>query len=256
MASREGNSPPADVCRALRQEAGFGCCKCGFPFFEYHHIIPWNIERHYRVDDMMILCSRCHDRVTFAHVPEKEQRQWKAAPENIQKGYVNGLLDIYSQTLVVNLGSVIVEDCFVLIQVDKESFISARVGENNNLLLSFKSYDAVGNLLFEIRDNKWITGRNLPWYFEAKWRHIKLRHKLRNVVFEIDARQSPIFIRGELYANGYKVIISDKSVNLGDICLKNLTLSGAGFETAVGMDLITRRPRIFPNMSTSYSIHA
>jgi hypothetical protein len=33
MGPRQRGTPPADVKRALRQEAGFGCCRCGYPFY-------------------------------------------------------------------------------------------------------------------------------------------------------------------------------------------------------------------------------
>ena len=40
MAEKENRSAiPEIVKRQVRQEAGFGCCKCGNPIFEYHHII-------------------------------------------------------------------------------------------------------------------------------------------------------------------------------------------------------------------------
>jgi hypothetical protein len=29
---------PSEIKRQLRQEAGFGCCICGIPIIEYHHI--------------------------------------------------------------------------------------------------------------------------------------------------------------------------------------------------------------------------
>lgn len=49
---------PLPVKRKLRQEAGFGCCKCGRPIIEYHHIIPYsNDDPHFRVEDMMCLCQ-------------------------------------------------------------------------------------------------------------------------------------------------------------------------------------------------------
>jgi hypothetical protein len=39
---------PAAVARQLRQEAGFGRCCCGVPILQYHHIIPWAAEAHFR----------------------------------------------------------------------------------------------------------------------------------------------------------------------------------------------------------------
>lgn len=35
---------PETVKRVLRQEAGFGCCKCGLLIYEYHHIVEYTTE--------------------------------------------------------------------------------------------------------------------------------------------------------------------------------------------------------------------
>lgn len=55
---------PADVERKLRQEAGFGCARCGHPYIEYHHIIPYAEEPHFRAEDMIALCGNCHSAVS------------------------------------------------------------------------------------------------------------------------------------------------------------------------------------------------
>ena len=39
---------PDRIKRQLRQEAGFGCCKCGFPIYDYHHIVEFSEEKHFR----------------------------------------------------------------------------------------------------------------------------------------------------------------------------------------------------------------
>ena len=69
---------PYPVRRILRQEAGFGCCTCGFPIYQYHHIVPYAHEHHYRPQDMMTLCPNCHAQATAGAMPESEQRHYKA----------------------------------------------------------------------------------------------------------------------------------------------------------------------------------
>ena len=84
---------------------GFGCCKCGRPVYQYHHIIDYAIEQHFRPEDMMILCPYCHDEATKA-MPELEQRGHKANPYNIQRGMVSGSLEINHSECAVDLGTV------------------------------------------------------------------------------------------------------------------------------------------------------
>jgi hypothetical protein len=69
---------PEPVKRQLRQEAGFGCCKCGLPVFQYHHIIPREVEDHNRPEDVMVLCPNHHWEVTSGAMLEDEQRRYKA----------------------------------------------------------------------------------------------------------------------------------------------------------------------------------
>lgn len=83
---------PSSVARQLRREAGYGCCVCGFPVFEYHHIVPFSVEPHFRPEDMMVLCKNCHGRATAGAFPEREQRDAKARPRNIRAGVAQGQL--------------------------------------------------------------------------------------------------------------------------------------------------------------------
>jgi 5-methylcytosine-specific restriction endonuclease McrA len=70
---------PRPVEQILRQEAGLGCCVCGHPIFQYHHIVPYTEEDpHYRPDDMMILCPNHHDEATQQVMREATQREHKA----------------------------------------------------------------------------------------------------------------------------------------------------------------------------------
>jgi len=199
MGPRERGAPPADVKRALRQEAGFGCCRCGYPFYQYHHIVPWNQEEHYRPDDMMIICPNCHDEVTNGRVSEQEHRRWKADPVNIRDGYASGRLRIDQKELVVNLGGNRFVETPVLLQLNDDDMIKMGHSEDGRLLVSMRSYDENDGLLFHVQDNEWETGAHLPWDLEAKWRHVVLRHRSRDIGLEIDARQDPVKVRGTFW---------------------------------------------------------
>jgi hypothetical protein len=210
MASR---SPPAEVQRTLRQEAGFGCCRCGYPFYQYHHIVSWHEDEHYRPDDMMILCPNHHDEVTTGKVPEPEQREWKANPFNIREGYASGTLRIDQKELVVNLGGSRFVEVPVLLQMNGEDIIAIKHSEQGRLLVSMCSYDENDSLLFSIIDNEWKTGANLPWDLDSKWRHVVLRHKRRDVGLEIDARQDPVKVRGTFWKRGRRFKATENTLN-------------------------------------------
>ena len=97
---------PEPVKRQLRQEAGFGCVRCGLPIIEYHHIIERAVESHNRPGDMMAVCPLFHSEITSGAVTEAEQRRWKANPVNIEAGSVDGALVSTARNPVIVAGSV------------------------------------------------------------------------------------------------------------------------------------------------------
>lgn len=181
--------------RILRQEAGFGCCKCGFPIYEYHHINPPSAE----VKDLMILCPICHHEATLGAMSKKEQREWKSNPFNISNNYVEGKLKINQKALVINIGSnqFIGDGSFV--RVDTEELLGVSLNSLGQIEISIKVYDKNNQLLVLIDHNEWISGDPLPWDFESSFQYIKLRRKLRDIVLEIDAREFPVNIFADLW---------------------------------------------------------
>lgn len=93
---------PEPVKRIVRQEAGFGCCKCGHSIIEYHHIV----KDSKKPEDIMLLCPICHAEATDKAMLEPEQRFYKENPFNIKEGYVEGQLKVNQKAPVINIGSV------------------------------------------------------------------------------------------------------------------------------------------------------
>ena len=89
---------PAAVERQLRQEAGFGCAKCGHPYIEYHHIVPWCEEHHFRPSDMLALCGNCHPAVS--NWGRDRQYDLKNNPHNIARGVATGALEYDKRDLL------------------------------------------------------------------------------------------------------------------------------------------------------------
>lgn len=54
----------------------------------------------------MTLCPLHHHEATVGAMPEKEQRSFKANPYNIERDYVEGMLKINQNILIVELGNV------------------------------------------------------------------------------------------------------------------------------------------------------
>jgi len=211
---------PEPIKRLARQQAGFGCCKCGNPIIEYHHVVRGSEDP----QDIMILCPICHHEATVA-MTEEEQRFYKLHPFNIERGYVEGKLKVNQKLPVVVVGTnqFVGEGDFIL--VDQESLLSLKVN-SGRLELSVQLYDSNDQLLAYIENNEWISEDPMPWDLESSFQQLKIRHKLRNIALEIDVRRFPIEIRADLWRKGqnfqlnpHQILFNGKVQNVGFINL-------------------------------------
>ena len=188
---------PEPIKRQVRQEAGFGCCKCGNPIIQYHHIV----RKSKNPEDIMLLCPNCHTEATEGAMLKEEQRFYKTHPHNIEKGFVEGKLKVNQKTPIVIIGTnQFVGDGDFLI-VDDESLLSIEIYEGK-LELSMRLYDPNDNLVAEIERNEWVSGDPLPWDLKSRYQWLRTRRKLRDIQLEIDAREFPIKVRGDIWRKG------------------------------------------------------
>jgi hypothetical protein len=203
---------PEPVKRALRQEAGFGCCKCGYPVYDYQHIIPYEREHHFRVEDMMLLCPNHHREATVGAMTEAEQRAYKSDPYNIRRGLADGALKVNQRELIVQLGNAFMVNDSVLLEIDGLPLLSLSLSDEGILQLSASLYNQEGELLTEIEHNEWIVGDPLPWDFEFGSRKLTLRERSRHISLQIDARNFPTSIRGHFWYGGHRFVINRSGI--------------------------------------------
>jgi len=189
-------SLPASVARLLRQEAGFGCCACGKPIIEYHHIVPWAADRHYRADDMMALCPYCH--ATVNALSEAEQRKLKANPYNITRGWAEGPLQVNHSCSSLYVGGTTVHSHGPFLTIDGEPIV-ALYRESGRLEISLKLYGENDELLLFIERNEWISGDPLPWDIQVTDQTITVRQRAGKISLGIDARQNPMRLTGQFW---------------------------------------------------------
>jgi len=193
---------PAPVRRQLRQESGFGCCLCGNPVFQYHHIVEFSVASRHEPSDMMTLCPNHHHEATVGALTEPEQRTAKAGPVNIKAGYADGLLKITSMGVAVHVGSNDLVGRGFKFVVDGEPLLALDEDEAGRLLLSLDLYDKDDRLLLSIYENEWISGDPLPWDIEFGHRWLRLRRKRGEVNLDINAKQEPVVLSGTLRRRG------------------------------------------------------
>lgn len=230
---------PAEVKRILRQEAFFGCCRDGFPVYQYHHIIPYELEPHFRPEDMMILCPNCHDMATKGAMKESAQRKYKARPHNVKHGYARGKLHVDEApgTVLLSDISLVGEGCFV--SVGQKCLVRLAIGDDGELALSLSLYDKDDSLLIEVEDSEWTAGDPSIWDLESDYQFLKLRSKPRDVLLEIDARKDPLRVRAQLWYSGTRIDGKPSRMTLNTPGVKNFVISGgemSGHRIAVSAD--------------------
>lgn len=228
-------SVPATVRRELRKRAGYGCCRCGLPVYQYHHIIPWHIENHFRVEDMMILCPTCHDAATKGSLTEVQQRRLQTAPHNVEKGYTSGALLVGQRYVAVAFGGTLFVGDGSRISIDGVNLLKLTVSDEGELELSVELRDPSGNVLAVIDHNEWISGDPALWDMESDHDRLKIWSASRRIALDLDARATPVKLRADLWHHGQLIRLNGSGVSWdGEIIdgggISNLGLVGMSLE--------------------------
>lgn len=216
MLNTTSRNTPEPVRRILRQESGFGCCFCGVPFLQYHHIIAWAVEEHSRPEDMMAVCATHHGLITEGAISEPAQRAAKANPHNLRHGSGQGALYVTTPELKVKFGGCVVTNTPVLLQIAGVPVVVARRGASGEVLLSAPIQDENGDELGRLVDNDWDFSPGLIWDFEVHGRWATAKLGPRNINLLIDCRQPHVQIRGKWWSQGEPVEFGPKGVTVGD----------------------------------------
>jgi hypothetical protein len=134
---------PADVERSLRQEAGFGCAKCGHPYIEYHHIIPYAEDAHFRPEDMLALCGNCHPAVS--KLGRDRQYELKTGPRNIRRNMLNGALEYDKRDLIFRVGGNWYENIPIILQYKNTPIVACSL-KDGQAKVSLNLFDPFGRI--------------------------------------------------------------------------------------------------------------
>jgi hypothetical protein len=229
---------PADVAQALRAEAFFGCCRCGKAIIQYHHIVPYAQEQHFRVADMMVLCVECHDMAKKNVLKESKQRQFKANPHNKKHGYVKGLLYVNERAGAVLLSetSLVGSGCFV--SVGEKCLVRLGVGPGGSLELSVALHGKDGEPILTIERNEWTAGDPKLWDLVSDYQVLKVRSKPYDVLLDINAKKEPLTVRGRFWSCGTLLDCKPSRMVVNTPAIKNMSVQGG---TMSGAQLVVSR---------------
>lgn len=254
--SSKSRSTPEPIKHILRKEAGFGCCKCGLPIYQYHHILEYAEEQHFRAEDMMILCPTHHYEATLGAMTKVEQRSLKSNPYNVKNGYTVGNLKINQKDCIIAFGEWEIAGDGGLFQVDEEVLLGLNISEDGFLELSLNLYDSDDNLLLSIIKNEWISGDVLLWDIESSFQKLKIRRNIGDIILSINTQTEPIEIRADLWRKKHSIKLTKKGIEARSLLkgksgsVRNISFAGAKIvaDTLKNSLVITKDPR-FPNFS-------
>ena len=207
----KNRTPPTAVARQLRKESGFGCVVCGLPIIQYHHIVQWSDENHFRPEDMMVLCPNHHDEAH--HMSEQEQRKLKLNPINIKKNIPDGNFRFKIKEQGINFGGIKINTTGDMFQIDGESILALNL-DGERLLLSVKLYNKKDELVLQIVNNEWIFGNSKIWDMTLKYNKLTVHNSSKDIAIIIDGSAEELTIRGSLYKNNSRFRFTEKKFNV------------------------------------------
>ena len=225
MSEKEQRYIPLPVRRTLRQEAYFGCAKCGNPILEYHHIIPWAERKHNDPDHMVALCPTHHQQ--FGKLSSDESYEVKANPKNKLVGKIYGELGTNREVTSFLVGSNTYRNTPIIFSYFERPLIGYTI-ENRQALLDvyIPKQDMWPDVY--IKRNDMIVNSDGMWDIEFRTNYLKIQKRAQANFFEIDLRGEAALINGAFSINGEDFKFSPESTNIGGSSFSNCYMYGGG----------------------------
>lgn len=212
--SKQKRNIPQKIKRLLRQESGFGCCCCGSPILEYHHIIRWSKIRKHEVQHMMALCPTCHN--SIESYPLEQQYYFKNNPYNLQNDKSkNGRLIISQGICAVNTGDIKLIGEGPLLSSNGINLLEIYINEINLLEITLNLLNAKNESILTIKKSEWIKGNIELWdiEFNSASKFLIIKEKEGSVNLKIDAKNIPVIIEGAFWINGKLITFNKKGIH-------------------------------------------
>lgn len=199
---------------------------CGHPFIQFHHIVPWAEDKHYRHEDMMAVCASCHHLCTTGAIDEVDQRNAKQRPKNVVDKLSRGKLYVNSKEFcVLFAGGKLVNVPHIMV-VDQQPQLSAWPDQNTGrLLISAIIRGRSGKPIAIISENEWQFSPINVWDFDAKPQFASIRQAARDIRFAVDARGEEVKIRGKWNIREKECIFDENMGRIGSISVAGCNFS-------------------------------
>lgn len=222
---------PSDVERQLRQEAGFGCARCGHPYIEYHHIIPIAEEQHFRPEDMVALCGNCHPAIE--KLGRDRQYGIKNDPYNVRKGIAKGALEFDKRNLLFKVGGGWFEDTPIILRFFHIPIIGCSL-QDGQAKVSLNLLDANCRPLLTVKDNEVCFRVDDLWDFEYAHNFAVARYGARDVALRLDFRHHEAIIEGKIWLGNIQAKLGPNETTLPGVAMRGNKISRCGVGIQIG----------------------
>jgi len=168
---------PSPIARKVRQRCRFGCVKCGFAIYQYHHFDPpfKEAKAHYP-DRITLLCGNCHGLVTRGFLSNEAVKRHNRSPQCLEDGFSYGPFDIGEKSPEVILGKMTFINTPIILEIFGKPLLMIESPEElgTPFRISATFHDKSGNEIFRIVRNEW-QGFASNWDIETQGPRIIIR---------------------------------------------------------------------------------
>ncbi len=199
----------------MRQRCGFGCVICGFPLYEYDHIIGWAKVHRHDVAEIALLCDQHHREKTSGLLPLEIVIDANNNPFNHRTG-VTKPYDLHytgkeCQAIIGGNLFTTEDQGYGTVQVPlcvDETPLIGFIMADGHLLLNLNLFDEFNNLILQIKNNQlWYSIR--PWDIHLVGRNLTIREASRKILIDLtfEVPNKILVNRGRFLRNGVEIII-------------------------------------------------
>lgn len=226
------NRPPIPEAmkRKVRQEAYFGCVKCGCPIIEYHHIEPWSKVKKHEAKNLVALCPNCHREATVGAYYEERVIEDKKNPINKKTGLVQNQIMLRKfDDIVVKLGGAEISKTQNILTVFGARILYFNIDKNGRALLNAVFFDQNMQLIAVIQDNEWraFLDKDL-WDMRYSPGHLVINLEARKIFLNLKVKGNTINIRMKCNVFGNKVEVTEEKLQINGCSMVNCRLIGGG----------------------------
>lgn len=222
---------PLPIQREVRKRCGFGCVICGFPLYEYDHLMGWaNVHEHVS-EDITLLCDQHHKEVTNGLLPREKVIDANKSPYNLKYGQSSPLLLHFEGTSCeVHIGgnyfNTIIQGEYtesIPLIVDGIPLI-AFILQDNQLLLNVNLFDEFNQIVLRIVNNQ-LFYTTSPWDIRLTGKTLTIREKARKLLLRLrfDPPNKIVIDKGRFLCNGVEILVENDYILVTNNCtyLKN-----------------------------------